>query len=49
MFDFDVVTGPTPPLCKLPEQDDPAPAAEAQKQPAGPQERGAGDAQPLRR
>lgn len=49
MFDFDVVTGPTPPLCKLPEPEEPAPAAQAQKRPAGPEDRKAVEAQPLRR
>lgn len=49
MFDFDVVTGPTPPLCKLPEQDDSAAAAEAQDAPGRPETAEPRQAQPLRR
>lgn len=49
MFDFDVVTGPTPPLCKLPEQDDPVPVAEAQDTPGRPETAEPRQAQPLRR
>lgn len=49
MFDFDVVTGPTPPLCKLPEQEDPTPALQAQTPPVRPAEETPREAQPLRR